>query len=134
MIGGGSNSAIGHVHEIALRMDHAYTLVGGCFSRNPAINMHSAMQYGLDANRVYDTPEALLKDMAHSVDAVVVATPIQDHAQHIQLSLQHQLFLINPCWPVLTNASSCLANSTMLKTAPRCFVFLITQATQRCAK
>lgn len=108
MIGGGVNSAVGRVHEIAMKMDNEFELVAGCFSRNAEVNADSGRQYNVPAHNLYPTGEALIKAMANTVDAVVIATPIQSHAKYIHLALDHDLRVISDK-PLLANVQECKA-------------------------
>ena len=95
MIGGGINSAIGRVHEIAMKMDCRFELVAGCFSRNLELNRQSGERYGVSKDRVYGSLAALLAHEADRIDAVVVATPIQVHYEQILAVIQHGLRVIS---------------------------------------
>jgi predicted dehydrogenase len=106
MIGGGVNSAVGRVHEIAMKMDNEFDLVAGCFSRNPEFNAESGRQYNVPAHQLYPSAEALIDAVAHEVDAVVIATPIKSHAQYIHLALDHNLRVISDK-PLLANVQEC---------------------------
>lgn len=107
MIGGGINSAIGRVHEIAMKMDCRFELVAGCFSRNPEINLQSAVQYGVSNGRVYDSLAMLLAQEAGRIDAVVVATPIQGHYEQIITVLEHGLRVISDK-PLVGTLAQCI--------------------------
>lgn len=106
MIGGGINSAIGRVHEIAMKMDGRFELVAGCFSRDPEINRQSAAQYGVAADRVHASAAALLDQEAGQIDAVVVATPIQSHFEQIAAALDRGLRVISDK-PLVGNPDEC---------------------------
>ncbi|MFM7784629.1 MAG: Gfo/Idh/MocA family protein, partial [Gammaproteobacteria bacterium] len=106
MIGGGLNSAVGRVHEIALKMDNRFTLVAGCFSRNPEVNRSTGQAYGVDSARVYDDPAALLRAESGRLDAVVVVTPILAHEEHVHLVLDHGLTVITDK-PLLGTVGQC---------------------------
>lgn len=108
MIGGGVNSAVGRVHSIAMRMDGAFSLEAGCFSRNQDTNIESARQYGLAEERAFRSPEAMLEAMAAELDVIVLASPIQAHASHLNLALDHGLRVISDK-PLLANESECAA-------------------------
>ncbi|GLR26168.1 Gfo/Idh/MocA family protein [Limnobacter litoralis] len=106
MIGGGVNSAVGRVHEIAMRMDLEYELTAGCFSRDPEFNVQSGHTYGVPAHRVYSQPEEMLRDPALDVDAVVIATPIDSHSKYIHLALDHGLRVISDK-PLVSTLAEC---------------------------
>jgi predicted dehydrogenase len=106
MIGGGINSAIGRVHEIAMKMDNQFDLLAGCFSRNPQTNADTARQYNIHPQRVYPNAEHLLEAEAKHLDAVVIATPIESHAEYIHLALDHGLKVISDK-PLLSNPAEC---------------------------
>lgn len=108
MIGGGINSAVGRVHEIAMKMDGHFDLVAGCFSRDDDKNRLSGQQYGVVPGRVYDSVERLFAAEADRIDAVVIATPIQSHAAQIGLALDHGLRVISDK-PLVGDIADCQA-------------------------
>lgn len=114
MIGGGVNSAVGRVHEIAMKMDNEFELVAGCFSRNTELNAESGRQYNVPAHQLYPSAEAMIDALANEVDAVVIATPIKSHAQYIHLALDHNLRVISDK-PLLANVQECNALLARIK-------------------
>ena len=114
MIGGGVNSAVGRVHEIAMKMDNEFELVAGCFSRNTELNAESGRQYNVPAHQLYPSAEAMIDAVANEVDAVVIATPIKSHAQYIHLALDHNLRVISDK-PLLANVQECNALLARIK-------------------
>ncbi|MFN4326272.1 MAG: Gfo/Idh/MocA family protein [Azonexus sp.] len=94
MVGGGVNSAVGRSHEIALRLDNAFELVAGCFSRNKLINERSAAAYRIAPDRVYESLHDLLVAERGRLDVVVIATPITAHASQICAVLDAGLIAI----------------------------------------
>ena len=106
MIGGGVNSAVGRVHEIAMRMDLEFNLSAGCFSRDPEFNQQSGQAYAVAPSRVYRHPEHMLNDPDLDVDAVVIATPIQSHAEYIHLALDRGLRVISDK-PLVATLAEC---------------------------
>ena len=79
-VGGALNSAIGNVHRIASQMDGRFSLVGGCFSRNPRTNAETAENWGIGAGRVYADVHELIDAEQGRLDAVAVLTPVFSHA------------------------------------------------------
>lgn len=106
MIGGGVNSAIGRVHEIAMKMDGRFELVAGFFSRNPETNRQSGAQYGVSPDHVHDSLQALLATEAQRLDAAVIATPIHAHFEQILAVLDRGLRVISDK-PLVANAAQC---------------------------
>lgn len=106
MIGGGVNSAVGRVHEIAMKMDNLFSLEAGCFSRNFETNQETGRQYAISPKRVYATAKDLLKAEKGKVDAIVVTTPIQDHVDHIHWALDAGFTVISDK-PLLASAQEC---------------------------
>lgn len=94
MIGGGLNSAVGRVHEIALKMDGQFELCAGCFSLEDDVNKATAKAYSIPAHRVYVTAEELLKNEVENLDVVIIATPIDSHHSLINLVLDHNLKVV----------------------------------------
>lgn len=95
MIGGGIDSGIGRVHQIAMRMDGRYQLVAGCFSRDSNTNQQTALEYGVAAERAYPSDLALIESEYQNLDAVVIATPMRAHASQISLALDRNLRVIS---------------------------------------
>jgi predicted dehydrogenase len=95
MIGGGVNSAVGWVHEIAMKMDNRFELVSGCFSRSPTINRETGVVFGIQQNRVYPSVEALLDAESGDVDCCVIASPSPSHFDHIRAVLNNGLKVIS---------------------------------------
>lgn len=108
MIGGGINSAVGQVHEIAMKMDGRFELVAGCFSRKADTNRLSGEKYGLAADRVYGSMQALLAAEAGRIDAVVVTTPIHSHFEQISQALDQGLRVISDK-PLVGDPAHCRA-------------------------
>jgi predicted dehydrogenase len=79
-VGGALNSAIGNVHRIASQMDGRFSLVGGCFSRNPQTNAETAENWGIGAGRIYADVHELIDAEQGRLDAVAVLTPVFSHA------------------------------------------------------
>ncbi|MDO3387317.1 Gfo/Idh/MocA family oxidoreductase [Gilvimarinus sp. SDUM040013] len=83
LIGGGINSAVGRVHDVAMRMDHKFDLVAGCFSRDKEVNERSGKSFCIENSRVYDNLKQLLDTEKDNLDVVVVALPTDQHANAI---------------------------------------------------
>ncbi|PLK48668.1 Gfo/Idh/MocA family protein [Uliginosibacterium sp. TH139] len=94
MIGGGLNSAVGRTHEIAMRMDGAFELVAGCFSRNQVVNAETAVAFRVGAARTHASAAALIAAERGQIDALVIATPIDSHADLINQALDAGLTVI----------------------------------------
>jgi predicted dehydrogenase len=60
MVGGGEGSFIGNVHRMAARLDGAYELVAGAFSRDHDNCLQTGTDLGLEASRCYPGWEAML--------------------------------------------------------------------------
>lgn len=82
-VGGGYTSAAGRLHRTALEMDQRYTLVAGCFSRHPAANRASALEYGIAPERAYGSFEELLAAEAGNIDVIVILTPTDQHKAQV---------------------------------------------------
>src|SRR5947209_16572423 len=57
MVGGGPDAGVGPAHRYAMRLDGRYELVAGVFSRSPDKSARMASELGVDASRVYASPE-----------------------------------------------------------------------------
>lgn len=62
MVGGGEGSFIGQIHRIAARLDGAFVLVAGAFSRDHANTLSTGTTLGLEENRCYPGWEAMLAE------------------------------------------------------------------------
>ncbi|GAA0730636.1 Gfo/Idh/MocA family oxidoreductase [Dactylosporangium roseum] len=84
LVGGGIDSVIGATHLLALRADGLADVVAGALSIDPQVGAASARALLLDPARGYPTWQAMLaaeRDRADGIDAVVVITPPQSHAE-----------------------------------------------------
>ena len=79
LVGGGPGSFIGPVHLMAARLDHAYELAAGTFSRDPAKSREAGASYGLASDHVYDDYREMLKGEVQNLDLVCIATPNDTH-------------------------------------------------------
>ncbi|MBU2760473.1 Gfo/Idh/MocA family oxidoreductase [Acidithiobacillus sp. RW2] len=93
-LGGAYESAVGRVHRTALEMDQHFELVAGCFSRNKEANKLSAIWYGIDPDRTYNTLVELLLAETCNIDAIVILSPQDQHAQHILACLDAEVPVI----------------------------------------
>lgn len=83
MVGGGEGAFIGNVHRIAARLDGAYRLVAGAFSRDHDNSLRTGARLGLEANRCYPTWQAMLETEA--------SLPAQDRAECIAIVTPNHL-------------------------------------------
>ena len=93
-IGGGANSAIGLTHKIASQLDGDFTLVAGCFSRNPEQNRHTGESWNIHPERIYESIQAFILQERHHLDAVAVLTPTPDHHEIITACFENGLAVI----------------------------------------
>jgi len=82
-LGGGINSAVGYSHFAASRMDGAFSLTAGVFSRQWERNVETAKAWHVDEGRVYHDLRELIDREAGRVDAVSVLTPSPDHGEQV---------------------------------------------------
>ncbi|WP_207641561.1 Gfo/Idh/MocA family protein [Syntrophomonas palmitatica] len=82
-IGGGLNSAVGNTHRISSQLDNRFILEAGCFSRNYDINHATAVEYGIDPDKVYDNWRNMLKQEKNNLDAVCILTPTSNHSEMV---------------------------------------------------
>lgn len=87
LLGGATNSAVGRAHVSALRLDRRFTLVAGCLSRDMNSNLASGSEYGIDAKRLHDSLDSLLREESDNIDMLVVLTPTDQHAQQVRAAL-----------------------------------------------
>ena len=82
-LGGGVDSAVGRVHQVAISMDLRFELVAGCFSRKPDINSETGWAYGVAPERVYGTLDDLISGEDGVLDAIVILTPTDQHKDQV---------------------------------------------------
>lgn len=82
MVGGGPGALVGDAHRRAISLDSTARLVAGCFSRTPEKCKKQGELLGIEADRCYDTYEAMAKAEAKredGIDFVVIVTPNNTH-------------------------------------------------------
>jgi len=84
LVGGGPGAFIGEVHRKASRLDGEIELVAGAFDIDPKKSQQMGKQLYLDAKRVYNTYQDMLKAEAalpegERIDFVAVTTPNNWH-------------------------------------------------------
>jgi predicted dehydrogenase len=82
MVGGGPGAFIGAIHRMAARLEGRYELVAGAFSSQPDRSRAAGIEFGLAADRVYDTYEEMARREAarpDGIEAVVIVTPNHLH-------------------------------------------------------
>lgn len=101
-IGGGIDSAVGHAHYSACRMDGLFEVVHGCFSRNADINQKTAEKYNCDMlPDWHDVIHACIRDRT---DAVVILTPTPYHFGMVEYAMKHNVPVI--CEKALATTSA----------------------------
>ncbi|MBT4730786.1 Gfo/Idh/MocA family oxidoreductase [Candidatus Woesearchaeota archaeon] len=103
-IGGGINSVVGRTHYSASQMDGVWKLEAGVFSRDQAINIQTASEWGVSRDRLYSTIDEMVKAEQSKLDAVVVLTPTPDHVEAISTLLKHNIPVISEKALVSTTA------------------------------
>lgn len=93
-LGGGVNSAIGRTHKIAVDMDNRYEIVTGCFSRNESINTQTAIEYGVDLNRIYSNLDQLILNEKNKIDALCILTPTPNHKNEVIKCIKNNIPVI----------------------------------------
>ncbi|QDA36156.1 Gfo/Idh/MocA family oxidoreductase (plasmid) [Paracoccus liaowanqingii] len=97
MVGGGKDAFIGGVHRIAARLDGDFDLVAGALSSTPERARDSGAALGLDADRSYDSFEAMAEAEAarpDGIEAVSIVTPNHVHAAAAQAFLSRGIHVI----------------------------------------
>ena len=82
ILGGSSSSAIGNAHRLALMASGGNEIVGGVFSRDPALNVVSNQWWDSLNYSPYSNIEEM-KARSDEYDLVVVLTPPEDHFKSI---------------------------------------------------
>lgn len=80
LLGGGGTGFIGKVHRTAATLDGRVDLVSGAFSSNLDRSLETAVDFGVDPARAFDSYEKLLDDEVsrpeeERIDFVSIATP-----------------------------------------------------------
>ncbi|WP_197054768.1 Gfo/Idh/MocA family protein [Paracoccus sp. PAMC 22219] len=97
MVGGGNDAFIGGVHRIAARLDGEFDLVAGALSSTPERARASGAALGLDADRCYDSFDAMAAAEAarpDGIEAVSIVTPNHVHAAAAQAFLSRGIHVI----------------------------------------
>ena len=97
MVGGGNDAFIGGVHRIAARLDGEFELLAGALSSTPERARASGAALGLDADRCYDSFEAMAAAEAarpDGIEAVSIVTPNHVHAAAAQAFLSRGIHVI----------------------------------------
>lgn len=97
MVGGGNDAFIGGVHRIAARLDGEFDLVAGALSSTPERARASGAALGLDADRCYDSFEAMAAAEAarsDGIEAVSIVTPNHVHSAAAQAFLSRGIHVI----------------------------------------
>ncbi len=82
-LGGAINSAVGSAHYSAIRLVNQFELVAGCFSLDKEFNQRTAEQYHVGLNRIYNNIDELIEKEKNNLNAIVVLTPTDQHAEHV---------------------------------------------------
>lgn len=90
-IGGGINSAVGHVHQIALHMDRRFQLVAGAFSLESDVNADTAAAYAIPPDQVFADWRELITNARQTFDVAVVLTPTPSHAEIVTTCLEQKI-------------------------------------------
>ncbi len=104
LIGGGPGSFIGRVHQTAARLDNRYQIVNAALSSNPDKARSAALAMGIDAARIAEDPEAMIRaeaDHTEGADAVAIMTPNDSHHRLASAALHAGLHVI--CDKPMTN-------------------------------
>lgn len=94
-IGGGINSAIGHIHFSSSQMDGIWKVESGIFSENYNISQKTAKDWNIPRDRVYSNLNNFIKYEKNRLDAVVVILPIPKHFKVIYQLLKNNIPVIS---------------------------------------
>ena len=75
LIGGGGAGFIGKVHRTAATLDGRAEVVAGTYSSDINRSRETALAFGVDPDRAYDSYEAMLQSERERIDFVSIATP-----------------------------------------------------------
>jgi len=113
-LGGGLNSTIGNIHNLASKLDSRWNLVSGFFSRNRHINYKTAKTYGIDLDRTHNSLGDFIKNEKDKVDAVAVLVPTPDRYKYISKLLKFNIPIISEK-PLVDNSKDCIKLKKSLK-------------------
>lgn len=122
-LGGSVTSAAGYAHYSAINIDGKFDLVAGCFSRNNEINHQTASKYGISGNRVYSNFDLLLENERSKIDAVIILTPTDQHAQQVIKCINNGIPVI--CEKALACSSSEADEIILTQQRSRAFLAVI---------
>lgn len=98
MVGGGPGAFIGPVHRMGAELDGRIRLVAGAFSQSAEKSCEAGKYYGLEADRAYESYEAMITEEAKredGIDAVAIVTPNHLHLPVAQAVLEAGLHVIS---------------------------------------
>jgi len=104
VIGGGSGSFIGPMHQQASRRDDRYELVTGVFSSDSTKSMKDAAELGFEPDRIYASIKELFdveSSRKDGIDVVSIMTPNDSHFEFSMMALEHGIDVI--CDKPMTN-------------------------------
>jgi predicted dehydrogenase len=104
LIGGAINSAVGKAHFAALSLDNNYEIVSGCFSRKIDLNIATAEYYKIDSERIYQDLETLISNEKSRINAIILLTPTDQHAEQVTICLNAGIPVI--CEKALVTSSA----------------------------
>ena len=98
-VGGSLDAFIGAVHRRAAIFDHEIELVAGCFSSSPEKSKATGESLYLDADRVYDSFEQMIRQEKERpdgdrIDFVSICTPNHLHFAPAKMALENGFHVI----------------------------------------
>jgi predicted dehydrogenase len=94
ILGGSNNSAVGRAHVAAIKMADKFSIVAGCFSRDPEVNLNSGRDYGIQDSNIFDSVQSLIDYCKENKLVVLVCTPTDLHTEHVLMCLDAGLKVI----------------------------------------
>ncbi|MFC4311909.1 Gfo/Idh/MocA family protein [Steroidobacter flavus] len=117
MVGGGTGSFIGPVHQLGAQLSGRIELVAGVFSSDPNRSLAAAAQYGVAPERCYRSHEEMFAVEARrddGIDLVAIATPNHLHLPIALAAIEHGVHIISD-----KPATATLAEAVQLRDALR---------------
>jgi predicted dehydrogenase len=87
MVGGGPGAGIGPAHRYGARMDGAFDLVAGCFSRDSHANAEMGRELGLDPERIYPDWQSMAAAEGKRDDGIRALSIVTPNDSHVPISL-----------------------------------------------
>lgn len=94
-IGGGINSTIGRIHQIACQLDSRWVLETGFFSRDKSTNLKTSKIYNVKLERIYNSFDIFLENEIKNIDAIAVLLPTPIRYKYLEILIKKKIPIIS---------------------------------------